>query len=102
MKPTFHPLRISNIKKETRDTVSIAFDIPSELESDFKFVPGQYLTLKSIINGEDIRRSYSISSALSENELRVAVKQVENGVFSTFANQELPKNYARITRIIQE
>lgn len=89
MKPAFHTLTIQDIKKETADTVSIAFNIPEALAADFKFVPGQYLTLKAIINGEDIRRSYSISSALSENELRVAVKQVENGVFSTYANNSL-------------
>jgi ring-1,2-phenylacetyl-CoA epoxidase subunit PaaE len=89
MKPTFHPLTISTIKRETKDTVSLSFGIPQELEEDFKFIPGQYLTLKSKIKGEDVRRSYSISSALSEDGLRVAVKQVENGVFSTYANNEL-------------
>lgn len=89
MKPTFHSLTINDIRKETSDTVSIAFDVPESLATDFKFVPGQYLTLKAMINGEEIRRSYSICSALSENELRVAVKQVENGKFSTFANQDL-------------
>jgi ring-1,2-phenylacetyl-CoA epoxidase subunit PaaE len=89
MKPTFHTLSIKDIRKETADTVSIAFDIPSDLTNDYKFIPGQYLTLKTDIKGEDVRRSYSISSALSEGELRVAVKQVENGKFSTFANQQL-------------
>lgn len=89
MKPTFHTLKINDVKKETTDTVSIAFTIPSELAQDYKFIPGQYLTLKAMIKGEDVRRSYSISSALSENELRVAVKEVENGLFSTFATKEL-------------
>jgi ring-1,2-phenylacetyl-CoA epoxidase subunit PaaE len=89
MKATFHPLKIKDIRKETSDTVSIAFDIPSDLKADYKFVPGQYLTLKKDIKGEDIRRSYSISAAPSENELRVAVKQVENGKFSSYANNEL-------------
>lgn len=89
MKPTFHTLKISDIKKETEDTVSIAFDVPVDLSDSFKFIPGQYLTLKATIDGEEIRRSYSICSALSENELRVAVKQVDKGVFSTHANKNL-------------
>jgi ring-1,2-phenylacetyl-CoA epoxidase subunit PaaE len=89
MKPTFHQLTIKNIKKETTDTVSIAFDVPANLSADYKFVPGQYLTLKADIDGEDVRRSYSISSALSEGELRVAVKEVEKGKFSTYANNQI-------------
>lgn len=89
MKPTFHQLTIKDVRKETSDTVSIDFEVPAELSAEYKFVPGQYLTLKADINGEDIRRSYSISSALSENELRVAVKSVENGKFSTFANNNV-------------
>lgn len=89
MKPIFHQLTIKDIKKETADTVSIAFDVPANLAADYKFVPGQYLTLRADVNGEDIRRSYSISSALSEGELRVAVKEVENGKFSTYANNSL-------------
>lgn len=89
MKPVFHQLTIKDVKNETSETVSIAFDVPSNLDSDYKFIPGQYLTLKTQINGEDIRRSYSISSAPSENELRVAVKAVEQGKFSTFATTNL-------------
>ena len=89
MKPTFHSLTIKDIRKETNDTVSIAFEVPENLSNDYKFTPGQYLTLKADINGEDIRRSYSISSALSENELRVAVKKVDNGKFSAYANNNL-------------
>jgi len=89
MKPTFHTLNIKDVTKETADTVSISFDIPENLKNDFSYIPGQYLTLKADINGEDIRRSYSISSALSENELRVAIKQVENGKFSTYACSSL-------------
>jgi ring-1,2-phenylacetyl-CoA epoxidase subunit PaaE len=89
MRATFNILTITDIKKETNDTVSITFDVPDELKADYKFVPGQYLTLKANIDGEDVRRSYSISSALSQSDLRVAVKQVENGKFSTFANSKL-------------
>lgn len=89
MTPTFHKLIIKDVKKETEDTVSIAFDVPSTLETDYKFTSGQYLTLKAVIDNEDVRRSYSLSSAPFENEWRVAIKQVENGKFSTFANSNL-------------
>jgi len=89
MTPKFHTLTISKICKETDDTVSITFDIPTELKEDFSFKSGQYLTLRATINGNDERRSYSLSSSPFENEWTVAIKQVENGIFSTYANQEL-------------
>lgn len=89
MTPKFHSLQISDVRQETEDTVSIAFTVPTALKSDYSFFPGQYLTLKAIINGTDTRRSYSLCSAPFENEWRVAVKQVENGVFSSFANTAL-------------
>lgn len=85
----FHSIQVKEVKKEASDTVSISFNIPTELKTDYTFIPGQYLTLKTNINGEDIRRAYSICSAPHENELRVAVKQVPTGVFSTFANNTL-------------
>lgn len=90
--PKFHQLKISNIRRETEDAVSIAFDIPSELKNEYQFISGQYLTLKAMINGEDVRRSYSICTAPHENELRVAIKKVEDGRFSTFANEVLNEN----------
>ncbi len=86
--PKFHSLTIKDIRQETQDCVSIAFDVPSTLKADFEYIPGQYLTLRTDIEGEDIRRSYSICSGLDE-DLRVAVKQVEDGRFSTFANKVL-------------
>ncbi len=89
MSQNFHALTVTNIRKETNDTVSIALNIPNNLESEFAFKSGQYVTFKKVVNGEEIRRSYSICSAPHENELRVAVKQIENGLFSTFANKEL-------------
>ena len=88
MTPRFHTLTIDNIRKETEDTISIAFEIPSELEKDFSFQAGQYLTLKANIDGEDVRRSYSLSSAPFENEWRVAIKKIDGGKFSTFANEK--------------
>ncbi len=89
MTPRFHALKISDVRKETADCVSIAFEVPNELKSRYHFLAGQYLTLKTIIDGEEVRRSYSLCSAPFENEWRVAIKQVESGKFSTFANSYL-------------
>ena len=89
MHPTFHTLRIADIRKETEDTVSISFEIPTEFKKDYTYFSGQYLTLKATVNGEEIRRSYSLCSAPHEEEWRVAIKQIEEGKFSTFANNEL-------------
>lgn len=85
MSTQLYKLNISAINNETSDTVSISFEIPSELNDKFQFSAGQYLTLKADINGEDVRRAYSISSAPHENEWKVAIKKVENGKFSTYA-----------------
>lgn len=87
--PEFHSLRVSDVRQETEDTVSVAFTVPAELSEDYKFLQGQYLTLRHEISGEDTRRSYSICSGVDEGELRVAIKLVEGGLFSTYANNEL-------------
>ncbi|MFC7048838.1 1,2-phenylacetyl-CoA epoxidase subunit PaaE [Emcibacter nanhaiensis] len=87
--PTFHKLKISNLRRETEETVSIAFHVPDELREEYKYIQGQYLTLKTVIDGEDTRRSYSICSGLFDDELRVAVKKVKGGLFSSFANEVL-------------
>jgi ring-1,2-phenylacetyl-CoA epoxidase subunit PaaE len=89
MTPKFHALNILEVRRETEDTVSIAFDVPVSLTADYAYLSGQYLTLRATINGEDVRRSYSLCSSPYEHEWRVAVKKVDNGVFSTFANHEL-------------
>ena len=88
-RPQFHNLRVSEITRETEDCVSVAFDVPDDLSDDYRFIPGQYLTLETEIGGEKIRRSYSLCSSPFDGELRVAIKEVEGGVFSTFANREL-------------
>jgi ring-1,2-phenylacetyl-CoA epoxidase subunit PaaE len=85
----FHHLTIRQITRETPDCVSIAFDVPEHLAEQYRFKPGQYLTLKADINGTSVRRSYSICAAPHENDLRVAVKLVQDGVFSTYANRHL-------------
>lgn len=89
MKPTFHSLEIKEVKRETDDAVSIAFHVPESLQDQYTFLPGQYLTLKAEIQGEEVRRSYSLCSSPFENEWRVAIKEVPEGKFSTFANREL-------------
>ena len=85
----FHKLKIKEVKKETGDCVSIAFFVPDALKEIYSFSHGQNITLRTIINGEDVRRSYSICAAPYENELRVAVKKAEHGLFSNFVNNEL-------------
>ena len=87
----FETLHIKDIRKETADCVSIAFTVPPHLEADFKFTQGQYITLKKIINEVEIRRSYSICSSPLDNELRVAIKKVPDGIFSLYANNILKK-----------
>ncbi|MES2618703.1 MAG: 1,2-phenylacetyl-CoA epoxidase subunit PaaE [Bacteroidota bacterium] len=85
--PKFHPVKIKDVKRETSECISVSFDIPSELTDDYRFVQGQSITLRRHFDGEDVRRSYSICSSPLDGELRVAIKEVENGLFSTYANQ---------------
>ena len=85
----FHSLRIKNVEKETDDCVSIEFEVPSELKETFQFRQGQNLTIKKTLNGEELRRNYSICTSPFDNKLKVAVKKVEGGAFSTYANDHL-------------
>lgn len=85
----FYPLRIRELRRETADTVSIAFELPDDLRDKFRFIQGQHLTLRTTLSGEEVRRSYSICTGVHENELRVAVKKAEGGLFSTWANEVL-------------
>ncbi|WP_299676202.1 ferredoxin--NADP reductase [uncultured Tenacibaculum sp.] len=85
----FYPIKIKNVIRETSSAVSLVFDITSELINDFNFVAGQYITLKTSINGEEVRRAYSLCSSPKSGEVKVAVKAVENGTFSVFANEKL-------------
>lgn len=87
--PKFHRLAVRDVKRETSDAVSIAFTVPVDLAGDYRFAPGQYLTLRATVGGEDLRRSYSICSAPDDDELRIAVKQVDNGLFSTWATRSI-------------
>lgn len=86
----FHQLSVKDVRKETPDCVSIALDVPPGLAGDFAYKMGQYITFKLEVNGEEIRRSYSLcSSPVSENEIRVAVKMVDGGKGSNFLNKNL-------------
>lgn len=87
----FHSLMIKNIQKEAVDAISISFEIPKSLAQVFKFIPGQHLTLKTLIDGQEVRRSYSIcGSSCGENSqlttLQIAIKKIDAGVFSHFAH----------------
>jgi len=86
---TFHPLTVAKVKHETRDAIAVTFDVPPQLKETFKYRQGQHLTLRAMVDGEDVRRSYSICAAAQDDQLRVAIKRVAGGLFSTWANQTL-------------
>ncbi len=85
----FNPLKVKEIRRETPLAVSIVFDVPAHLKADYQFKAGQYINIKATINGEEVRRSYSISSSPKIEELRVVVKAVESGLFSNYVTQHL-------------
>lgn len=86
---SFLKLIIKEVKRETKDAVSILFNVPEELKADYTFVAGQYINLKLTLDGTEIRRAYSICSSPESGELRIAVKAVKDGAFSQFANTKL-------------
>ena len=85
----FYKLKVKDIRKETNDCVSISFDISDDLKEVFKFQQGQHITVKSIINNDEVRRNYSLCTSPKDNDFRIAVKQVDGGMFSNFANNIL-------------
>ncbi len=85
----FYPLTIREVRRETPLAVSVVFDIPDELKEKFRFTPGQYITVKVQINGNEYRRSYSICSSPDDNELRIAVKEIPNGTVSSYFNRQV-------------
>jgi ring-1,2-phenylacetyl-CoA epoxidase subunit PaaE len=87
--PSFLKLNIKEVKRETKDAVSILFNVPEELKSNYTFIAGQYLNIRLTLDNQEIRRAYSICSAPGSGELRIAVKTVKNGAFSQFANTKL-------------
>ena len=90
----FYPMTVAQVRQETRDTLVATFAVPETLRDRFAFVQGQHLTLRAQVNGEDLRRSYSICSAVDDGDLRVAIKRVAGGLFSTWANDTLKPGMA--------
>lgn len=86
---TFYPLKIKEIIRETSQAVSLSFEIPEKLREEFRFKAGQYITIKTKVEGEEIRRAYSLCSAPDSDEFKVTVKEVEGGKFSVLANNRL-------------
>jgi ring-1,2-phenylacetyl-CoA epoxidase subunit PaaE len=87
----FHSIKVADIYKETKDCAVISFEIPDDLKSEFQFKQGQHLTLRTMIDGTEVRRSYSLCSSPIENKWKVAVKKINEGLFSTFVNEKLKK-----------
>ncbi|MBC8056373.1 MAG: phenylacetate-CoA oxygenase/reductase subunit PaaK [Rhizobiales bacterium] len=91
MSVIFHPLRVREVVPDTAEAVVVAFDVPEELREVFSFTQGQYLTLRKEIDGQDLRRSYSICAGVDDGELRVGVRKVKGGVFSNWINAQLSR-----------
>ena len=89
MSTLFHPLRVKAVEPDTSEAVVVSFEVPPELREVFGFTQGQYLTLRRDIDGQDLRRSYSICAGLDDGELRVGVRKVRDGVFSNWINAHL-------------
>jgi ring-1,2-phenylacetyl-CoA epoxidase subunit PaaE len=85
----FHPLRVLEVSPLTDDAVAVTFDVPPELAEAFRYLPGQHMTLRAIIDGRDVRRSYSICSNANEGKLRVGIKRLPGGAFSSYATSVL-------------
>lgn len=90
----FHPLTISSVVSETRDAIVVSFAVPPGLTETFRFQQGQHLTLRASIDGQDVRRSYSICSAVQDDALRIAIKRAPGGVFSNWAADTLKSGQA--------
>lgn len=89
MSLSFQSLKVARVVRETPDCVSLLFEVPDTLREQFRFREGQNLTLRQIIGGEEVRRSYSLCTAPYENQLKIAVKKIQGGRFSTFVNDTL-------------
>ena len=89
MTPHFHRLAVARVQRETPDAISVVFAVPRDLDAAYRYTQGQHLTLRAKLNGEEVRRSYSICSGVDDGSLRIAIKQVDDGVFSSWANASL-------------
>jgi ring-1,2-phenylacetyl-CoA epoxidase subunit PaaE len=86
---SFYKLQIKEVKNETNNAISVTFNVPSELKSAYQFIAGQYVTIKLTLDGQEIRRAYSICASPKSGALSIAIKSVKNGHFSKFANENL-------------
>lgn len=87
----FHQIKVRDVYKETKDCSVISFDIPSDMKDEFKYAHGQHLTLRAFIDGQDVRRSYSLCSSPVEDQWKVAVKKINGGLFSAYVHENLKK-----------
>lgn len=87
--PVFHRLRVSDVAPLTDDSVAVTFAVPPELTDDFRYLPGQHVTVRTDIDGDDVRRSYSICANATSGNLRVGIKRLGGGRFSSWATSEL-------------
>lgn len=85
----FHELRVSEVRPETRDAMLVNFEVPPDVAEAFRYEAGQHLTLKVVIDGQEVRRSYSICSSAQDQKLRVAIKRIDDGLFSNWASENL-------------
>jgi ring-1,2-phenylacetyl-CoA epoxidase subunit PaaE len=83
----FHKIPIASVRRETRDAIVVTFAVPDAVIDQYRYMHGQHVTLRAQINGQEVRRTYSICSAVQDNLLRIAIKCVPGGVFSTWANE---------------
>ena len=88
-KPVFHLLRVAELERITDDAVAITFEVPQELREEYRFVAGQHVALRCTIAGDDVRRNYSICTPAGSGRLRVGVKRLPGGVFSSYAMERL-------------
>ena len=91
----FHPLQVARVDPETRDAVAVTFAVPAALAAEFRFEPGQHLTLRATVGGSEVRRSYSICAAPRDATLRIGIKRAPGGVFSNHANDALQAGVVR-------
>jgi ring-1,2-phenylacetyl-CoA epoxidase subunit PaaE len=87
----FHHIKVRDVYKETKDCSVISFDIPDDMKAEFKYSHGQHLTLRAFIDGQDVRRSYSLCSSPVEDQWKVAVKKINGGLFSAYVHENLRK-----------
>jgi ring-1,2-phenylacetyl-CoA epoxidase subunit PaaE len=88
MSTDFHELRIADIRQDTEDAVIVSFELPSSLRETYRFEPGQHLTLRALVEGSDLRRSYSICSGENDDSIFIGVRKVPGGVFSTWLHEQ--------------